>query len=228
MLEGTVLPARVVHILRQSCASLSEAHGRGLIHRDIKPQNIILCERGGIPDFVKVLDFGLVQETARPDPTEVAGQGVFGSPGFIAPERLTHPEQTDARADIYSLGAVAFFLLTGDIPFPGSSNAEICEHVVHSPPPSPSEHCAGPIPSALDELVFACLAKNPKDRPHSAGEIVTRLASMDFCNEWTTAEAGRWWQENRQRIRSLGLGGRQVDLISARTFNIDWGRRHDQ
>lgn len=206
-LEKIVPPARVVHILRQVCASLAEAHGHGLIHRDIKPENIILCERGGIPDFVKVLDFGLVQEAARPDPVEASGEVVFGSPGYIAPERLVNPARTDVRVDIYSLGAVAFFLLTGDIPFPGSSNAEICSKVVHSPPPRPSEHCPVPIPAALDDLVFACLAKNPEDRPDSAEEIATRLASMEFAKEWTDAEARRWWQENLQQIRSLGSGG---------------------
>ena len=224
-LETTVPPARVVHILRQVCASLAEAHGRGLIHRDIKPENIILCERGGIPDFVKVFDFGLVQEAARPDPAETSGQGVFGSPGYIAPERLTTPERTDARADIYSLGAVAFFLLTGAIPFPGASNAEICTKVVHDPPPRPSDHSPVPIPAALDELVFACLAKNPEDRPGSAEEIATRLASMAFANEWTNAESRRWWQENLQQIRSIESGGEPSAASWARTLDIDWKRR---
>lgn len=224
-LEKTVPPARVVHILRQVCASMAEAHGRGLIHRDIKPGNIILCERGGIPDFVKVLDFGLVQEAARPDPAEASGKGVFGSPGYIAPERLTNPERTDARADIYSLGAVAFFLLTGNIPFPGSSNAEICTRVVHDPPPRPSEHSPVPMPVALDELVLACLAKNPDDRPGSTGEVATRLASMDFANEWSDSKARRWWRENLQQIRSLGLGVQSSASNGARTLDIDWRRR---
>lgn len=224
-LEKSVPPARVVHILRQVCASLAEAHGRGLIHRDIKPQNIILCERGGIPDFVKVLDFGLVQKAKRPDPAETSGQGIFGSPGYIAPERLTTPERTDARADIYSLGAVAFFLLTGDIPFPGTSNAEICTKVVHDPPPRPSEHSPIPIPVALDELVLACLAKNLDDRPSSTEEVATRLASMDFANEWSASQARRWWQENLQKIRSLGLEVQPSALIGAQTLDIDWRRR---
>ena len=138
----------MVHILRQMCASLTEAHGHGLIHRDIKPENIILCERGGIPDFVKVLDFGLVQETARPDPVEASGEVVFGSPGYIAPERLVNPARTDERVDIYSLGAVAFSCSPATFPFPDPATPKsVARWCIPSPSPLgvlPGSHSCRP------------------------------------------------------------------------------------
>ena len=128
---GAQPEARVVHILRQICESLSEAHGVGLIHRDIKPANVFLCDRGGIPDSVKVLDFGLVKHvsdqadelTAREMP---GADGIVGTPNFIAPEAIRDSNRSDARSDLYSLGALGYFLLTGREVFEGDSIAELC------------------------------------------------------------------------------------------------------
>jgi tRNA A-37 threonylcarbamoyl transferase component Bud32 len=200
------LPAeRVIYILRQVCGSLREAHGIGLIHRDIKPQNIMLCERGGQWDFVKVLDFGLVKQT--PDahaPPLTADQQVSGTPLYIAPEVWSAPHQADSRADIYALGVVGFNLLTGGDPFEADNIARLFHLVMTCDPPSPSSRTKAAIPARLDRLVWACMAKEPRDRPATVDEILAVLESDLGLPSWTSAQAQAWWASRRPGLLPSG------------------------
>jgi serine/threonine-protein kinase len=189
------LPAeRVVHVLLQICHSLSEAHGRGLVHRDIKPANIVLCRYGEDVDFVKVLDFGLVTALrgAGPDPELTAAHSVQGTPSFIAPEQALGLE-VDERADLYATGCVTYWLLTGRRVFTGDTAAALLvQHASASPVP-PSERTELPIPAALEDLVLACLAKDPGERPPSAHALAERLESIEVPTPWTRERAREWW-----------------------------------
>ncbi len=189
--DGPQPPGRVVHILRQVLEALAEAHGVGLVHRDVKPGNIILCERGGLSDVAKVVDFGLVKELeAEGDVTHDAA--LVGTPLYLAPEAIRSPA-ADARADLYSLGAVAYFLLTGQHVFEGRTIIEICGHHLHTPPTPPSERLGRPLPAALEAWVLACLEKDPARRPASASEAAARLERCGLAGEWKADEARAWW-----------------------------------
>ena len=195
--HGPQPPARVVHILEQICGALGEAHGVGLIHRDIKPGNLMLCVRGDIPDFVKVLDFGLVKEVGADDDTALTGQRhMIGSPQYLAPEAVRGAADVDARADIYGLGAVAYFLLCGKPVFDGRTTIELCSQHLSDEPVPPSEKLGQRLPAALEELVLHCLAKDPADRPQSAEELretLRDLADDDALGEWDEEDARAWW-----------------------------------
>jgi serine/threonine-protein kinase len=157
---------RTLHILRQLTAALAEAHADGLVHRDVKPANIMLCTRGLMPDFVKVLDFGMVKDvTADGDVKITAENTIAGTPLYMAPESIVDPSGVGPPADIYAVGCVAYFLLTGRPPFIGTSVIEICMAHVHTAPEPPSAHAPAPIPPRLDELILQCLDKNPQLRP---------------------------------------------------------------
>jgi tRNA A-37 threonylcarbamoyl transferase component Bud32 len=205
-LDGAIPPARAIHILRHICFSLEEAHGMGLIHRDIKPPNVILCERGGQYDSVKVLDFGLVKDIKNQDVQMTAMHEVAGTPAYVAPERLTDPSKVDHRADIYSLGSVAFNLLTGEDVFDGNTAFEICYHVMKTPPPQVSAKATQPIPEALDQLIADCLAKDPNDRPVNVTRIIAALDEIEIPMPWDQDTARKWWQANADRIRKLNAG----------------------
>jgi len=186
---------RVVHLLTQVCAALVEAHGLGLVHRDIKPANIMLSLRGGVADYVKVLDFGLVKEVEERDPAMTANNTLLGTPLYLAPEAITSPELVGARTDLYALGAVAYQLLTGHPPFEGSTVVEVCSKHLLAEPTSPSLATTRPIPPALDELVLACLAKSPDARPASAQALREQLEAIELAAPWTVADARAWWAE---------------------------------
>ncbi|HET6883974.1 MAG TPA: protein kinase [Pirellulales bacterium] len=194
-LAGPLPPARVVFILRQVCGSLREAHSLNLLHRDIKPQNIMLCCRGGESDVVKVLDFGLVKQMASTEAVELTSSSVVaGTPLYMSPERLFDGHAVDARSDIYSLGAVGFKLLTGKDIFAGKNISELLAKTVHAPAPRPSEHTDLAIPRELDDLIAACLAKDVQDRPASAAELLDALSAIRFGEPWTERQAAEWWQ----------------------------------
>jgi serine/threonine protein kinase len=198
-LEGPLPPARAIHLLRQVCGSLREAHGLGLVHRDIKPQNIMVCQRAGDADVVKVLDFGLVKSIDAAD--RVADTAALaGTPLYMAPERLLDPLTTDTRSDIYSLGAVAFKLLTAKDVFPGGGAADILDHVLHTPPAHPAQVAAMEIPAELDRLIVACLAKELDDRPASIEEVLKVLDGLAVVDPWSQADALGWWQANSARL----------------------------
>jgi serine/threonine protein kinase len=199
-LDGPQPPARSIHILRQVCAALSEAHGAGLIHRDIKPLNIILSERGGVADFVKVLDFGLVKQVMQSDSKITVTEAVHGTPLYVPPERLRDPAQADARTDIYAVGCVAFNLLTGQDPYQARTTMELCYHVLNTAPPRAADLAPAPIPEVLDTLVNACLAKDPDQRPRSIDAMAATLAALAEALPWEQQAAKRWWRENADRI----------------------------
>jgi tRNA A-37 threonylcarbamoyl transferase component Bud32 len=189
--DGPQPPARVVHILRQVLEALAEAHGVGLVHRDIKPGNVILCERGGLSDVAKVVDFGLVKDLeAEAGMTHDAA--LVGTPLYLAPEAIRSPA-ADARSDLYSVGAVAYFLLTGRHVFEGRTILEICGHHLHTQPTPPSERLGRSLPAALEAWVLACLAKDPARRPASASEAAVRLERGGLAGQWTAEEARAWW-----------------------------------
>ncbi|MFN3199688.1 MAG: serine/threonine-protein kinase [Bradymonadia bacterium] len=210
---GPISAARVVHILQHACASLSEAHTEGLVHRDIKPANLFLCHHGLHYDFVKVLDFGLVALGQAPEKAEDARltrEGVVaGTPAYIAPEMVTGDE-VDPRADLYALGGVAYWLLTGQSPFEGRSvMATMLAHVNEAPTP-PSEIVDVEIPEALERIVMWCLEKRPEDRPASAAALAEALHALEI-ERWSKDAARRWWSLHHPSTRN----GTSVDPIKA-------------
>jgi serine/threonine-protein kinase len=177
--EGPQPVARTVHILRQLTAALSEAHDRGLVHRDVKPANVMLCTRGGVADFVKVLDFGLVKDVATSEATKITAEtAIAGTPLYMAPETITLPDAVGPPADVYALGCVAYYLLTGRPPFPGNNLIEVCTAHLHASPEPPSRHAPGPVPTELDALVARCLEKEPARRP-TTRDLAERLAALE-------------------------------------------------
>ena len=192
------LPAeRVIYLLRQVCHSLAEAASYGLVHRDIKPANLFVSRYGGECDFVKVLDFGIAKEVDHMMETGVIGltreHGLRGTPAYIAPEQALGGPGIDSRADIYAVGCVAYFLLTGQLVFTGDTPMAVVVHHAHTPPTRPSERSELPIPAAFDRLVLACLAKNPAERPQSARDLSRQLAEVDGVSPWTEDRARQWW-----------------------------------
>ena len=194
---GPVPAERAVHILEQVCASLADAHGNGLVHRDIKPANIVISRVGAAWDFVKVLDFGLVKlEGARQSDESVkltAVGAVSGTPAFMAPEIALGEMATDHRVDIYSLGCVAYWLVTGTLVFEGATGMKVMFAHAHTPPPPPSSRVELPIPPALEQLILACLEKDPARRPATAAELGARLTALAATMPWSAERAQRWW-----------------------------------
>jgi serine/threonine-protein kinase len=217
---GAQPPGRVVHILLQTCAALREAHGAGLIHRDIKPANIMLCRHGGLPDVVKVLDFGLVKQLAADADAALSKINVLvGTPLYMSPEAIAAPDRVDARGDLYALGAVGYFLLTGTTVFSAPTVVEICSLHLHAEPEPLARRTRQPIPAGLERALFDCLAKDPKARPASAREFAERLRSTVGGSSWNESDAEAWWaQIPRARpsavepLRRTGEGTLQVDL----------------
>lgn len=192
---GKVSARRVVRILQQIASALVEAHHLGLIHRDIKPANILLCERGCVPDFVKVVDFGLAKVLLQESVDLSHATMVAGTPAYMAPEMIVSPEQVDGRADLYGLGAVGYYLLTGRPVFDGTNMIELCSHHLHTAPMPPSAYAN--VPSALESLVLECLSKKPDDRPRTATELVQRLEACAAADPWSVAEALLFWESHR-------------------------------
>ena len=191
------LPAgRVVHLAKQICAALSEAHTIGLIHRDIKPANIALCERAGVFDVVKVLDFGLVKELGT-DSASTTEAALTGTPLYLAPESITAPDTVDGRSDLYAVGGVAFWLLTGTHVFDGKTIVEVCSHHLHTKPDSPSARLGGPVPSDLEEVILRCLEKDPAKRYPNADALAHALDACGAAEEWSDALAATWWRMHR-------------------------------
>ena len=194
---GPLPPGRVVHVLRQVCEALAEAHGVGLIHRDIKPANILLSEVGGIPDFAKVVDFGLVKDVKGPGDARLTDENVVaGTPQYLAPETIRDGASSDPRSDLYALGAVAYYLLTGTPVFNGRPIEVIQSHLQATPQP-PSARLGRPLPAKLERVVLECLEKDPSLRPESADALADRLAACDDVEPWNPERARRWWRERR-------------------------------
>lgn len=194
--HGRQPPERVIHFLRQVSAALAAAHARGMIHRDIKPANVLVSRGSEPPDLVKVVDFGLVKATARrgyDSPPERASRAdeIVGTPTYMAPESITAPDSVDQSADVYALGGVAYYLLTGAPPFEGASLVDVCRQQLYEAPIPPCAH-APDIPAELEDLVLQCLAKSKAVRP-SASELVMRLDALARDYPWSRDQAQSCW-----------------------------------
>jgi tRNA A-37 threonylcarbamoyl transferase component Bud32 len=194
---------RVIHILRQVCGSLSEAHRIGLIHRDVKPANIILTRRGGVCDVVKVLDFGLVKAVSLGPAGGMKANAVVGTPHFMSPEAVEKPESVDSRGDLYSLGAVGYWLLTGKTLFDPATVEALLVCQVKELPPHPAERLGKPVSPDLADLIMRCLAKQPEQRLPSAEALDHALAACASAGAWTPLDADQWWRANMATVDAL-------------------------
>ena len=191
---GPMPASRVIYLLRQAAHSLADAHARGLVHRDVKPANIYVCRMGLEYDFVKVLDFGLVKIKHGSDTLSTAAHTTTGTPAYMAPETILGNTEVDRRADVYALGCVAYYLLTGQLVFEADSSMKMLMHHVNTPPVPPSQRSELPIPRELDELVLACLEKDPARRPQNAGELFRMAIDCRACEGWNGDAAEAWWR----------------------------------
>ncbi len=214
--HGPLPPARAVHLLRQACAALREAHAGGLIHRDIKPANMMVCERGGVHDVLKLLDFGLVKAVGLDNREETLTQqgAIAGTPAYMSPEQASGQEDLDARTDVYSLGAVAYFLLTGQPPFRRDRAIQLLVAHIHEPVRPLTD--LAEVPADLQEVVLRCLEKEPGRRFPDTTGLQEALAACGCAGRWTEDLAARWWQtqgltgtapEGAQAVRQAPPGG---------------------
>lgn len=203
---GPVSPARTVFLLQQACHSLSEAHALGLVHRDVKPANIYACRVGLQTDFVKVLDFGLVKGDLGEgkDRTKLTAPDITtGTPAYMSPE-LARAEDIDGRADIYALGCVAYWMLTGRLVFDADTPMKMMVAHIKNTPLPPSQHSEFDVSAEMDEIVLACLEKDRGKRPATADELAARLAACDVGEPWTQAQSTAWWQQHLPELSRAG------------------------
>jgi serine/threonine-protein kinase len=193
---GPQPPARVIHLLRQACGALGEAHGRGLIHRDVKPGNVFVCRDRAEPDLVKVLDFGLVKDSRQQGAAGVTGeQTLVGTPLYMSPESISKSSSVDARSDLYSLAAVGYLMLCGEPVFSGNTVVEICAQHLFSEPVAPSLRNPSMRAADLEGVLLRCLSKQPDSRPATAAELA---AELDRCSDafgWSAEAASKWWSD---------------------------------
>ncbi len=226
--SGPMPPARVIHVLDQVARALTEAHRVGLIHRDIKPANIFLIEQGGDPDVAKVLDFGLVKQVSSPggeDATQPAlsrADSITGTPLYMAPEAIATPDAVDARTDLYALGAVGYFLLTGSDVFTGRSVMEVCSHHLRTPPVPPSARLGAPVPDDLEALILSCLAKDPAGRPADARVLRGALRACRDADAWSEEDARRWYDRHSEPLR---VRQRRASVAGDVTIEVDLDQR---
>jgi serine/threonine-protein kinase len=199
--DGPQPPGRVVRVMEMVAGGLAEAHKLGIIHRDIKPANIYLCRQGGEFDIAKVLDFGLVKVVEGPQDANLTHDGVVTS-------------------DLYALGAVGYFMLTGEQVFTGNI-VEICGHHLHTEPTPPSERLGRELPFEVEAVVMQCLAKNPDDRPQSAGEIRARLAASLDIPRWRQADAETWWGTHGEALQPKPADTSYSDVTRTLAVNMD-------
>ncbi|WP_428306870.1 serine/threonine protein kinase [Lacipirellula sp.] len=185
---------RVIHLMRQMCGSLYEAHSKGLVHRDVKPANLFLTRRGGESDVVKVLDFGLVK--AREEQRDGDDRAMAGTPLYMSPEAIQMPSSVDGCSDIYAVGAVGYFLLTGRTVFEATSVVELCDKHMNEQPVAPSVRLGQPVPVELEEAILACLEKSRSKRPQTARDLAQRLARSPAAAEWSIEQAEVWWSRH--------------------------------
>jgi serine/threonine protein kinase len=195
---GPIPANRVVMLLRQACHSLADAHARGMVHRDVKPANIYVCRMGLEYDFVKVLDFGLVKYNDRVQTETIVTlkHTTTGTPAYMAPEIVLGEDNVDRRADVYALGCVAYYLLTGQLVFEADTSMKMMLQHMQAQPVPPSERTELPIPRELDEIVLQCLQKDPNLRPQNAEELLKLLDRMKIREPWNHEEAKSWWQRH--------------------------------
>jgi serine/threonine protein kinase len=195
---------RVIHILDQICGSLYEAHSLGLVHRDIKPANIMLNRRGGQPDVVKVLDFGLVKAQDDQRQASLTQQtSLTGTPLYMSPEAIQMPNSVDSRSDLYAVGAVGYYLLTGQSVFDAENVIDLCQKHVSTPPVPPSERSRTPIPAALESALLACLEKSRAKRPQTARDLAQLIARCAEASQWSIEDADAWWGRHERGQASV-------------------------
>ncbi|MBX3421598.1 MAG: serine/threonine protein kinase [Pirellulaceae bacterium] len=205
---GPLGDGRTIVVLKQICESLAEAHGLGLVHRDIKPSNVIISRRGGRADYVKVLDFGLVRSiVANGEETLTIDGSIAGTPQYMSPESTQSPDEVDPRSDLYSLGCLAYYLLTTQPPFTGNHPLEVCLKHVRQLPVSLAEVAKLPVAESLAAIIMKCLEKSPGKRPQSALELLGELERITPQAEWTRNDAELWWRENAARAQALMVSG---------------------
>ncbi|MBS2011798.1 MAG: serine/threonine protein kinase [Deltaproteobacteria bacterium] len=216
--HGPFPPGRVVHVLTQVASALAEAHDLDLVHRDVKPANVHLVPRKNEHELAKVLDFGLVKAMSAPEAAGVTTRAVItGTPLYMSPEAILAPEEVDGRSDLYAVGALGWFLLVGRPPFEGSL-VEVCSAHVHLPPERPSAVRGRNIPTDLEDVLLACLAKKASDRPADARTLRARLEACESAGDWSAEEAAAWWASHPTPPRpvSASAGARTLEL-DART-----------
>ena len=198
--HGPLPASRAIHLLVQTCDALAEAHGQALIHRDLKPANIFAAERGGVYDVAKLLDFGLAKPLISNSSAELSADGLIsGSPRFMAPEQGLGADEVDARSDIYSLGAVGYYLVTGRPPFEGDKPLKVIFAHANQPVTPPSALQKG-IPDDLEAVLLRCLAKDPADRFQSVDELAQALGFCQDAGQWTRRDASVWWLESERAV----------------------------
>jgi serine/threonine protein kinase len=210
---------RVIRILKQVCSSLFEAHSQGLVHRDIKPANIMLNRRGGEPDVVKVLDFGLVKALDDEKQSLQSGGALSGTPLYMSPEAIQTPDLVDARSDLYAVGAVGYFLLTGQPVFQAASLVELCGQHVAAMPTAPSERLGRTISSELESALLACLEKSRAKRPQTARDLSLLLDRAPTAGSWTLDDAEAWWGRH-ERGQAASAAGGNASATNASSGNI--------
>lgn len=204
---------RVIHILNQICGSLFEAHSQGLVHRDIKPANIMFGRRGGEPDVVKVLDFGLVKAVDDEKQNGLTSENALtGTPLYMSPESIQTPQSVDARSDIYAVGAVGYFLLTGQPVFHATNIVELCQMHVARQPELPSKRLGRPVAAELENALMSCLEKSRAKRPQTARDLILLLARCPAATAWSIEDADAWWgrHERGHMQTSDGLAGNSI------------------
>jgi serine/threonine protein kinase len=214
--------------MAQICDSLAEAHALGLIHRDVKPGNVFLCRRGGVPDCVKVLDFGLVRDFRVGGAVGVDGNGaaeVEGTPWFMPPEAIQGSVATDPRSDIYSLAALGYFLLTGYFIFDAETVAEIHEKQLTAVPVPPAQRTTNAISPEMEKLLLQCLEKDMDARPNSVMELQALLLATPAAGDWTPEAREDWWKYYERQSASSPGGETVGQMASAPTIRIDLAGR---
>ncbi|MFL5477323.1 MAG: serine/threonine-protein kinase [Gemmatimonadales bacterium] len=221
---GPVPADRAVHLLRQACESLAEAHTRGLVHRDIKPSNIFTCRMGLDVDFVKVLDFGLVKamgEGDRESTMLTQPDSTTGTPAYIAPEVIRGDRVPDHRLDIYTLGCVGYWLLTGRMVFQAPNAIQLMYQHANTAPVAPSQRSELEVPADLDRIILSCLAKLPEDRPQTAHELSQLLAASAAGNGWTEERAHRWWDRHHPAAGGIRSPEARQQVLT-KTMDLEW------
>jgi serine/threonine-protein kinase len=194
---------RVIHILQQVCAALAEAHARDIVHRDIKPENIMVCRYGGVYDFVKILDFGLVKHISEKHSRDLTRTlRILGTPLYMAPERLRNPADVDPRTDVYAVGALAFLMLTGRKLFESSNDLELTTKVLNEEPPRAAEVAPQPIPTELDLIVTSCVEKKRELRPQRIADLAEAFQALAMEHRWTQRDAQEWWNAMADSVES--------------------------
>ena len=201
--HGPLPPGRVVYLLLQVCDALREAHEAGLVHRDVKPQNIVITQRGGVYDVAKILDFGLVEPISEKHNSHLTSAGpIMASPLFMSPEQAAGSAVGDPRSDIYSLGAVAYYMLTGRPPFLRNNLLELMDAHTREEPLPPSRHNPE-VPRDLEGVIHKCLVKDPADRFQDMSELSRALSECEAMGHWSRAQAAQWWQKRHETARII-------------------------